>query len=320
MKTNVVLIGMLVSAFAGACSDGGSDSSEGSAGAAGDSPVATGGQAGGDQKATGGQAGGDQKATGGQAGDDQKATGGRSAADDDDDEAGGTPGTAGESGAAGRDEPGPGTGGAPDPGAAGAGPGGSAGEPGTDDGTYGFGIRAPKEREVTCSGNPEGSTDPALLKDEDFVCTFAVGSVDAIVYIQDTPTDCLMLMGAVPTTFDTSGWISVDGDVSELDGLRYDHGGNHFNNTFEFDHGDQHYRMAHSSIGFGGRACQPPDCVQLFEQDGTTLVEDGCTKNRTFPATCVTIEEAGVVPPLDDAFAPCAGDPNYSEEADTSSR
>ncbi|MBN1610556.1 MAG: hypothetical protein JW940_28255 [Polyangiaceae bacterium] len=332
MRTNVLLLGMLVSALAGACGDKESDSPEGAAGAAGDSHSATGGTAGDEQKATGGKAGDDHPATGGTAGDEQKATGGKAGDDhqatggnsgdddDDDDEAGGHPGAAGSSAAAGGDdEPEPGTagaGGAPDPGRSGAGPGGSAGDSGDDGGgTYGFSIRAPKEREVTCSENPMGSTDPALLTDEDFVCTFAYGSVEGYVYVQATPTDCRMLMGATPSSYDATGWISVDGDVSQLDGISYDHGGNHFNNTFEFDYGDRHYRIAHSTIGFGGRSCQPPDCVQVFEEDATTLVEDGCTKERTLPVTCVAIEEAGVVPSLADTFAPCPGDPNYSEEA-----
>jgi hypothetical protein len=330
MRTNVVLIGMLASALAGACGDKENGSPEGAAGAAGDRNAATGGEAGDDQEATGGKAGDDQEATGGKAGDDQKATGGKAGSDqkatggkaggddDDDDAAGGTPGAAGDTGVAGRDdEPEPGTagaGGAPDPSRAGAGPGGSAGEGGDDGGgTFGFLIRAPEEREVTCSENPMGSTGPEVLMDEDLVCTFAVDSVEGTVYVQATPTDCRVLMGATPSTFDTTGWISVDGDVSELDGVLYDHGGNHFNNTLEFDYGDQHYRIAHSTIGFGGRSCQPPDCVQVFEEDGTTLVEDGCTKARTLPVTCVAIEAAGVVPSLEDTFAPCPGDPNYSQ-------
>jgi hypothetical protein len=312
MRTNAILVGMLVSALVGACGDSDDGASQAAAGAAGDSHATTGGQAGDGQ--SGGQAGEDQ--SGGQAGGGREATGGNSG--DDDDEAGGSAGAAGDAAAAGGgDGPEPGVagaGGAPDQGTAGAGPGGSAGASGDDGGdAYGFDIRAPQESEVTCSENPTGSTDPALLLDEDFVCTFAADSVEGIVYIQDTPTDCRMLMGAVPTTFDTTAWISVDGEVSELDGLLYDHGGNHFNNTFEFDYKDQHYRFAHSTIGFGGRSCQPPDCVQIFESDATTLVEDGCTKERTLPVTCVQIEEAGVVPSLEDTFAPCPGDPNYTE-------
>ena len=165
---------------------------------------------------------------------------------------------------------------------------------------------------MTCSEVPAGMpADPAILTEEDFVCTLSHEGVEGHVYVQATPTDCQILMGAVPTTFDANGWLSVDGTLTSLEGLSYDHGGNHFNNTFEFTLAGKRYRYAHSSIGFGGRSCQPPDCLQVYGDDGTTLLEDGCTVDRTLPVACVAVEAGGVVPELSDTFTPCPGDPNY---------
>jgi len=73
----------------------------------------------------------------------------------------------------------------------------------------------------------------------------------------------------------------------------YDHGGNHLNNTVEFALDGQHYRYAHSSIGFGGRSCQPMDCLQVLEADGTTLVEVGCAVDQTHPVASVRVRAAG---------------------------
>jgi len=231
---------------------------------------------------------------------------------------GGHPQTGGDAGAAGTSEdPSPGGAGAAGAPHDAAGAGGSAGAPDAPGGsgatTLGFTLRAPEERTVTCSGGDPSVTEPALLLDEDYVCTFVHEAVEGHVYVQATPTDCQQLMGAVPTTFTATGWLSIDGVTVPLEELLYDHGGNHFNNTVEFVLDGRHFRYAHSSIGFGGRSCQPMDCLQVFEADGTTLVEDGCTMDRTLPVTCAAVEAAGVLPALEDTFAPCPGDPNYAE-------
>lgn len=41
-------------------------------------------------------------------------------------------------------------------------------------------------------------------------------------------------------------------------------------------------------------------------------LENGCTTNRTLPATCVLIEADGTEPPLIDEFEKCNGDPNVT--------
>ncbi len=276
MKTTHWFLGMLVCTLGVGCGESDKDQAK--------SPDdATGGQAAG---AAGGAAG-DEAQTGGTAG---SATGGQQ-------QNGGTAGVAGKS-----EDPSPGgSAGAPDA------PGGSGAT------TLGFTLRAPEERTVTCSGGDPSVTEPALLMDEDYVCTFVHGAVDGHVYVQATPTDCQQLMGAVPTSFEATGWLSIDGVTTPLEGLLYDHGGNHLNNTIEFVLEGSHYRFAHSSIGFGGRSCQPMDCLQVYRADGTTLVEDGCTVDRTLPVTCAAVEAAGVLPLLEDTFAPCPGDPNYAE-------
>jgi hypothetical protein len=195
-------------------------------------------------------------------------------------------------------------------------PEGNAGAPSQGDGSpdeFGFVRRIPaEERSVTCSEYPEGlPEEPALFPDADVLCTFDDGTTTGHVYIQATPVDCTVLMGATPIYELTGGWMSVADAVTPLENASYDFGGNHANDALEFDYAGQHYRYFHSSLGFGGRACQPMDCLQIYEPDATTLIEDGCTMDRTLPVVCVAIEPNGSAPPLDDTFAPCPGDPNY---------
>lgn len=293
MKTSTVLIATILGLFSFGCGDSDESPTESATGGEGGAAPSTGGSS---PKATGGGDNADDE-TGG-SGTEPGPSGGDAGAGED-------PATGGSSGSAGSPETegnaGASAGGAP-------GTGGASG--GGNDATFGFSIRAPEERSVNCTD----VADPQFLYDEDFVCTFRHGTVDGYVYLQATPTDCQVLMGPTPTSFDAAAWISIDGVADSLDAVAYDHGGNHFNNTIEFSYLGSLYRIAHSSIGFGGRSCQPPDCIQVYEQDGATLVEDGCTVERTLPVVCVAVETGGVVPELADTFAPCPGDPNYAEE------
>lgn len=294
------LFAILFLAFGAGCSDDDDarpkDTSD-AGGAAGSEGSAEGGRS----TNAGGGAAGASEHTGGKAGSSGKTSGEGGA-----EERGGTAGSA--------EEPG-GEGGSAETG----GSAGSQDQSGGDGNTpYGFTIREPEARNVTCSQGPDGlpMTEPSLMNDEDYVCTFVHGSVAGHVTVQATPTDCVQFMAPVPTSFETAGWISIDGEVSPLEGLTYDHGGNHFNNAFEFDYAGNRYRFWHSSIGFGGRACQPPDCLQVFEPGAAEPTEDGCTSERTLPVVCALVESGPVVPSLEDTFAPCPGDEGATGDAD----
>jgi hypothetical protein len=93
--------------------------------------------------------------------------------------------------------------------------------------------------------------------------------------------------------------------------VSYDWGGNHHNDAIEFDAAGKHWRAYHSSFGFGWRQCQPMDCLQQTQGVGGTVIEDGCTKERTLPAVCRPIKADGSYDALVDSFKPCLGDPNY---------
>ncbi|MFC1642236.1 hypothetical protein ACFL5O_06040 [Myxococcota bacterium] len=289
MQTTALVTGTLLIALTGACGDSIRQQAAQDTSAASSSGLE---QSGGQSSAIGGA-----RSDGGSV-----ATGGRSATTggDSDASAGSSAGAAGDLASAGADS---GSGGRPD-----ASRGGS---PAQDVDLHGFSVRSPEERTVTCSQVPPGMpSEPAVLSDEDFVCTFAHGDTEGYVYVQATPTDCQVLMGPVPTTFEAAGWLSVN-DVASTIEVEYSHGGNHANSSFEFVYADHRYEVNHSSIGYGGRACQPPDCLRVYASDGDTLQEDGCTTARTLPVTCAQVETGGVVPALQASFLRCPGDPNY---------
>ena len=180
---------------------------------------------------------------------------------------------------------------------------------GGDVADYGFDVRVPEMHTYTCEGGWQGSTEMSE-QDADWICTFDVGDVHGYVYTQSTPTGCIVTMSANPTYTGAGGWISIDGQVSPLTNVGYDWGGNHHNDSMSFDWNGKHYSYYHSSFGWGWRACQNVDCIQVYGGDGTTLETDGCSADRTLPAVCSAVKADGTYDPLVDTFAKCPGDPN----------
>jgi hypothetical protein len=190
-------------------------------------------------------------------------------------------------------------------GAGGEGVGGASSESTLDE--YGFMRRRPETRQVTCSKYPsEASAKPQKLEDTDYICTFAYKDNTATLYFQNTVNSCIYIMSAQPR-FKSRGWITQGGQVTELSDVTYDWGGNHHNDSVDFKLGDRNFRYYHSSFGFGWRACQNLDCIQIVDKDGTVL-EDGCEPTRSLPITCVQIDSKGKADELKDTFAVCPGD------------
>jgi hypothetical protein len=191
-----------------------------------------------------------------------------------------------------------------------SGEGGSAGgAAGSSGGTtaYGFDIRIPQWRLVQCDTPGLNMEEP----DRDFLCTFDYDGVSGYIYSQSRLVSCVGPMG--PFSFELeAAYLSIDGEVSVLQNAIYNAGGNHGNDSLEFDYQGQHLKYYHSSFGFGGRCCQNMDCIQVFAASGDeTPTEDGCTVDRTLPVVCSEIQEDGSFEELQDNFLPCPGDPNY---------
>ncbi len=173
---------------------------------------------------------------------------------------------------------------------------------------FGFYIRKPQEHDLLCSQFPDRIPEfPFTTADTDWLCTFKWGDASGHIYVQATPVECFVLMTPQPV-YGTEAWLSVEGEASSLKNADYDYGGNHNNDFFEFDWQGERIKYYHSSFGFGWRACQPMDCIQVYDLEGN-LLEDGCTTERTLPVTCVPIKADGTYDELVDDFEKCSGDP-----------
>lgn len=174
-------------------------------------------------------------------------------------------------------------------------------------GPFGFFYRNPSTQTVMCT-DYEGNENEVEFVDQDFVCTIEYGDVSGYIYFQATAVDCELVFSEMPI-YNTTGWISLDGEVSPLESPAYDFGGGHHNDFFTFGFEGVYYKYYHSSFGYGWRACQNMDCIQITDSEGV-VSEDGCTHERTIPIVCSMINSDGTFDDLIDNFDYCPGDPN----------
>lgn len=174
---------------------------------------------------------------------------------------------------------------------------------GGDGGAWGFDIRIPREDVLDC----DGFGGPVSYSDADWLCSFTREDVETVVYLQATPVSCTSSGMSVLPAYDVRGFVSRGGTVVPVEHAVYDWGGNHNNDSFEFDLDELHYRGYHSSFGWGWRCCHSIDCLILTTRAGDP-VEDGCTCDRTIPVVCVRVATDGTWPPLVDTFSVCPGD------------
>jgi len=172
---------------------------------------------------------------------------------------------------------------------------------------WGFPMRRPANHQLACDSE---FVDKLDAMDADWLCTFAQGGVTATVYTASTPTECVVTLGGYPAFGSNSGWLARDGEaLAPLTEVEYDWGGNHHNDSVNFTWNGKSYRYYHSSFGFGFRSCHAMDCLQVRDASGT-LIEDGCTTDRTLPIVCQPIAADGTWQALVDQFQRCNGDPN----------
>ena len=177
------------------------------------------------------------------------------------------------------------------------GTGGSAGA-GGNSGEFGFTYRVPPTADSSCGGETT-----------DWLCTFHEAGASGYVYVQSTSTGTCSY-GVYPTFKTDLAQISVGGRTSSLTNVQYDWGGNHHNDSLQFDYQGKTYKYYHSSFGYGFRDCQPMDCINVYPIGSTTLETEGCSSKRPLPEVCVPIKADKTHDPLVDHFQKCAGDTN----------
>lgn len=168
----------------------------------------------------------------------------------------------------------------------------------------GFEIRTPRAHTMDCAYNRD-PTNPLLgdVPETDWLCTFKHAGVSGHVYVQSTPVACHYMMGVLTGEYESRGWLELDGTVSELSNVDYTWGGVHHVDSLSFELNNRKYTYGHSTMMYG-RPCQLVDCISVSTLDGT-LIENGCTEERTLPVTCVPIAADGTHRDLTDHYVTC---------------
>lgn len=176
-------------------------------------------------------------------------------------------------------------------------------------GPCGFMIRVPQTLTIPFEMMPGDPPSTQDMPQTDHVCTFKYDTKEGCFYVQASPVEWI---GWAGPTYRTDGfWTSFDDVVAPVADSTYSWGGNHHNDSVTFPLDGSSFRAYHSTMGFGGRSCQPMDCLQVYAADGTTLVQDGCDGlTRTLPIACVIVNADGTVPDFPTTFERCVGDPN----------
>ncbi len=173
----------------------------------------------------------------------------------------------------------------------------------------GLPIQAPVLHHLACSDDPTGVSGlEADTPDVNWVCTFDHAGTFGVLYLPARPVDCHWDLGTA-VDYETPGATLVAcGQSLPLGDPRYDWGGNHHNDFLQFELAGRRYQAFHSSFDYKWRQCQPPDCLKVYDPASDALLENGCTRERSLPVTCVKVKNDGTVPPLVDTFARCEGD------------
>jgi hypothetical protein len=157
--------------------------------------------------------------------------------------------------------------------------------------------------------------------DADYVCDCQKTELKADIYIQVSPV-------AQDTFFNPSwqikyyrvvnAWILKESILQTLDSAGYDPGGNHANDAVWFVYKGKYYRTSYSSMGFGARRCNAPDCLMIYAGPPPgAMITNGCARSAcadrpSAPVSCVRVNADGTVPPFADPYEkgvlPCGGD------------
>ncbi|MBP5440811.1 MAG: hypothetical protein J6W51_00870 [Fibrobacter sp.] len=180
-----------------------------------------------------------------------------------------------------------------------------------------FKTRVPKKAVYHCDLTQEIGGFEGDFDQKDWICSFKYAGMEGYVYAQSSPTGCTAQWGFYPEIGVDSAVLYVNGKYETLNGVTYDWGGNHHNDSFRFSYDGKVFEYSRSSIdGFAFRPCQEMDCLKVYEADGTTLIEDGCNFNsddlskvRQLPIVCRFANlEDGSFGDFTDNFEFCSGD------------
>ena len=170
-----------------------------------------------------------------------------------------------------------------------------------------FETRIPNQKAIHCKDVGAYTSFEIDVAESDLICSFKYNGEEGFVYVQSNPTKCIG-SNLNPHYEIHKAEFYVNGSMKEISDVRYYGGGDHGIYGIEFTYNGKMFKYGYSTMGMGGRPCQDVDCMQVYETDGKTVVEDGCTEERTLPIVCRPADEDGDFGSFEDTYHVCRND------------
>ena len=146
------------------------------------------------------------------------------------------------------------------------------------------------------------------VEEKDLICSFEYDGEEGFVYVQSNPTKCIG--SELTPVYDVhKAEFFVNGSKQEITDVKYYGGGSHGTYSIRFAYKGKVFDYGYSTMGMGGRPCQDVDCMNVYEADGKTLVQNGCVKGeRSLPVVCRHAKKDGTFASFEDTYHICESD------------
>jgi transglutaminase/protease-like cytokinesis protein 3 len=170
-----------------------------------------------------------------------------------------------------------------------------------------FDIRVPNQKAIHCEDKGAYTSFEKDVEESDLICSFKYKDEEGFVYVQNNPIKCVG-SDLYPIYEVHKAEFYVNGSMQEISNVSFHGGGNHGIYGIEFTYNGKVFKYDYSTMGMGGRPCQDVDCMTVYESDGKTLIQDGCTEERTLPIVCRPAREDGTFASFVDTYHVCRND------------
>ena len=171
-----------------------------------------------------------------------------------------------------------------------------------------FDIRVPNQEALFCMDSSAYTVFKRYVEEKDLICSFKYDGEEGFVYVQSNPTKCIG-SELIPVYDVHKAEFFVNGSKQEITDVKYYGGGSHGTYSIRFTYKGKVFDYGYSTMGMGGRPCQDVDCMNVYEADGKTLVQNGCVKReRSLPVVCRHAKKDGTFTSFEDTYHICESD------------
>ena len=171
-----------------------------------------------------------------------------------------------------------------------------------------FDTRVPNQEALFCMDSTAYTVFKRYVEEKDLICSFEYDGDEGFVYVQSNPTKCIG--SELTPVYDVhKAEFFVNGSKQEITDVKYYGGGSHGTYSIRFTYKGKVFDYGYSTMGMGGRPCQDVDCMNVYEADGKTLVQNGCVKReRSLPVVCRHAKKDGTFSSFEDTYHICESD------------